>query len=66
MPETLRYTESHRMIAAGARLREALSMPVLDVVEMHEALLGLMRVTRATELSSALDLFCDVESDHVP
>lgn len=66
MPETLQYTESHRMIAAGARLRDALSMPVFDVVEIHEAVLGMMRVTDTAALASALDVFSDVESAHAP
>ena len=65
MPETLEYTQSHRMIAIGARLRDAWSMAVLDVVELHEAALDLMRVTGTTELGSALSVFCDVESGHV-
>lgn len=65
MPETLEYTKSHWIIAAGARLRDAWSMPVLDVVELHEAVLGLMRVTGTLDLASALDAFYDVESGHV-
>jgi|HubBroStandDraft_1064217.scaffolds.fasta_scaffold1866021_1 hypothetical protein len=64
MPETLEYTLSHRMIAASTRLREAWSAPTLDVVEMHEAMLGLIWVTGTTELASALDVLHDVESGH--
>jgi hypothetical protein len=60
----LEYTLSHRMIAASTRLREAWSAPTLDVVEMHEAMLGLIWVTGTTELASALDVLHDVESGH--
>jgi hypothetical protein len=38
-------------------------MPVLDVVEMHEAALGLMSVTGTKDLQSALDVLHDVESN---
>ena len=64
MPETLEYTLSHRMIATATRLREAWSMPVLDLVEMHAAALELMSVTRTTDLASALVVLHEIESDH--
>ena len=62
MPETLEYSLSHQMIAAGIRLRDAWSMPVLDVAELHEATLGLMWATGTADLRTALAVLDDVES----
>ena len=65
MPETLvEYTLSHKMIAAATRLREAWSMPVFDVVELHVAAMGLMWVTGTADLETALAVLDDVDSGH--
>ena len=38
-------TKSHQVIAAATRLRDAWASGDLDVVEIHEAALGLMTAT---------------------
>jgi len=58
-------TQAYRMIVAATRLRDAWSMPVLDVAELHESILGLLAVTGTTDLQSALAVFCDVEAGQV-
>jgi hypothetical protein len=61
MPETLEYSRSHQMIAAGIRLRDAWSKPAFDVVELHEAALDLIRTTDTADLHTALAVLRDVE-----
>jgi hypothetical protein len=64
---------SKKIIAAATRFKEAwdaairhdregLSLSDLDIVEMHEAALGLMAATGTTDLQSALDTLHDVDS----
>jgi hypothetical protein len=59
------YTPSHRMIAAATRLRDAWKVPFLDIVEMHDAALGLIFAAGTKDLASALDVLHDVKSWHV-
>jgi hypothetical protein len=66
MPEVVGYTSSHRMIAAATGLRDAWKMPEPDIVEMHEAALGLISVTGTSDLYSALEVLHEVESATVP
>lgn len=58
------YTQSHRMIAAATRLRDAWGLANMDVGEMFEAVLGLIHVTGTTDLQSALDVLNDTGSGH--
>jgi hypothetical protein len=64
MPETLEYTLSHQMIAAGVRLRAAWSTAAVDVIELHEAALGLIGVTGTRDLETALAVLDDVDAGH--
>ncbi|HEY7948459.1 MAG TPA: hypothetical protein VID75_12350 [Acidimicrobiales bacterium] len=63
---------SKRIIAAATRFkdawdsaighdREGISLSDLDLVEMHEAALGLIAATGTTDLQSALDALHDFE-----
>jgi hypothetical protein len=56
------YTPAQRIIAAATRLREAWAKADLDVVEMHEAALGLMWTTGTKDLAAALGILHDVEA----
>jgi hypothetical protein len=57
-------TAAQRMVAAATRLRQAWRLPDLDVDEMHQAVMGLIVATEATDLQSALVVLHDVESGH--
>jgi hypothetical protein len=64
---------SKRIIAAGIRFKEAwdaardhtengLSLNDIDLVEMHEAAVGLIQATGTKDLQSALDVLHDVDA----
>ena len=50
------YSRAHMIIAAATRLRDAWVQDILDVVEMHDAALGLISATETRDLQSALDM----------
>jgi hypothetical protein len=52
--------ESKAVIAAGTRFKEAWEKPSVDIVEVHEAALGLIWVTETTDLQAALDVLADI------
>ncbi|HVC70510.1 MAG TPA: hypothetical protein VNC61_09695 [Acidimicrobiales bacterium] len=65
--------DGKRIIAAATRFKEAwdaaarhtgqgLSLSDLDLVEMHEAALGLIAATGASDLQGALDVLRDFEA----
>jgi hypothetical protein len=57
-----RYKEA--IDASMARAAEGRTTTDLDVVEMHEAVLGLIWATHTTTLDEALAVLGDVESGH--
>jgi len=61
---SVEYTQSHQIIAAGLRLREAWDETEFEVKEMHESVLGLISATGAKDLSAALGVLQDVESGY--
>jgi hypothetical protein len=59
----IELTTSSQLITAALRLSQAWGPGHLDIVEMHEAVLELIRVTHTVDLQSALAVLNDVESD---
>ena len=49
MTVSLEYTHSHRMIAPGIGLGDARSQPALDMVGLHESIMGLMWAPQYTD-----------------
>jgi len=62
--DPVEYTPAQRIIAAATRLRESWAMPDLDLVEMHDAAMGLIITTGTKDLASALGVLHDVESGY--
>jgi len=61
---SIEYTPAQRIIAAATRLRESWAVRDLDIVEMHDAAMGLIMTTGTKDLASALGVLHDLESGY--